>query len=80
MHDRLDLGVGEDGEAVVDLGAMARSWRRGAGMGPVDACEGGGVVAAVGVFAGADHDAAVQEGETEGPEGGGEVAWLKDGQ
>ena len=42
----------------------------------VDAGGVAAVVAAVGVFAAADHDAGVQEGAADGPEDGGEAAGL----
>lgn len=71
-----DLGFRLEGEALQDVAAecAARGLEFGARV--VDASCIAPVVAAEGVFAAVYYDARVEEGAAEGPEEGGQFAWL----
>lgn len=55
--DGVNLGFGGQGETVEDLGAKGSPGGQSEGFGPVDACEAGAVVTAVGVFFVVEDDA-----------------------
>jgi len=77
--DLFHLGVGEEGEALQDLGAECAAGGLEARACVVDARFVRLRVPAVGVLAGVYEDGGVEEGGAEEPEDGGEVAGLLEG-